>query len=275
MSEIQGPSIPPGLLIGISRSSLATGKAADLTREYLEAGVDLIIEALDHDPEAGVHPFLGWLSQQKVADAVTKRGYLGGALGTLRDRWQPHANYLMDLVLWIRFRRPDKSFPIREQQTISAAFESKATISQFVRGLSRQVQKGIIENPLFRLQLVALSVVGSQKYRQSEKYGKGTPELYEEVDKHWLPLVHAFLSGNHFELRPGIQEDDLIEILTAVGEGLALRELADPTSGRKRSRRLRLQGTAALALILACLDQGDGLSLDEAVDQLRQGSSDP
>ena len=259
--------IPPGLLQGISRESLATGKAADLTREYLEAGVDLIAAALDHDPEQGVHPFLGWLSQRAVVEAVTARGYLGGALGTLRDRWQPHANYLGDLVLWIRHRRPDRSFPTREAGRITAAFEGHASVSQIIRGLSREVQKGIVANPLFRLQLLALSVLGSPNYRASDNYERGAPEIYEEIDKRWLPLVHTFLSNREVELRRGIEASDLVEILTAVGEGLALRELADPSTGAKRDRRLSLQGTAALSLIVACLDPGDGLSLDEAVDR--------
>jgi hypothetical protein len=60
----------------------------------------------------------------------------------------------------------------------------------------------------------------------------------------------------------------VVEILTAVCEGLALRELADPSGGAKRERRLRLQGTTALALLSACLDPGDGLSLDELVDRI-------
>lgn len=265
--EHQTP-IPDGLLSGISRQSLATGRAADLTREYLEAGVDLIASALDHDPAEGVHPFLGWLSQRTVIDATTARGFLAGAKGTLRDRWQPHSNYLTDLVLWIRHRRPDRSFPSRERTKVAAAFESQATISQVIRGLSRGVQIGIFANPLFRLQLLALAVLGSPKYREEQGgFENGAPEIYEEIDKRWLPLVHAFLSAREVELRRGVEEGDLIEILTAVGEGLALRELADPTADSKRERRLRLQGTTALALILACMDPGDGLTLDAAVDR--------
>jgi hypothetical protein len=259
--------IPDGLLSRISRDSLAAGPAADLTREYLEAGVRLIADALDHDPEQGVHPFLSWLSQRAVVESVNARGNLRGGLGTLRDRWQPHANYLQDLVSWIRYQRPERSFPAREAERIEAAFESHATVSQIIRGLSREVQRGVIQNPLFRLQLLALSVLGSPKYRASTEYRRGAPEIYEEIDKRWLPLVHNFLLAQEAELRRGLDELDLVEMLTAVGEGIALRELADPSSGAKRESRLRLQGTAALALILACLDRGDGLTLDEAVDQ--------
>ena len=43
------PKIPTGLLRGLSRETLASGRAADLTYEYLEAGVELIADALDHD----------------------------------------------------------------------------------------------------------------------------------------------------------------------------------------------------------------------------------
>lgn len=262
------PKIPAGLLSGLSRETLASGRAADLTYEYLEAGVELIAEALDHDPAEGTHPFLGWLSQRAVIDAVTSRRKLRGAVGTLRDRWQPHSRYLSDLVIWIRSRRPDRSFPVLNADLIAAAFNSHATASQLIRGISRPVQEGILANPLFRLQLLALSVLGSPKYRASDEYGAGAPDLYDEIDQRWLPLLNGYLTEKQLELRNGIDETDLVEILTAVGEGLALRELADPSTGTKRERRLRLQGTTALALLMACRDPGDGLTLDDHVDQL-------
>ena len=255
-------------LTGLSRQSLATGRAADLTCEYLEAGVDLIASALDHDPETGVHPFLQWLSQRRVVEAVNVRGNLRAADGTLRDRWQPHARYLGDLVTWIRLRRPARSFPVRERDRVSAAFATNATVSQLVRGLCREVQTGIVTNPLFRLQLLAVSVLGSPRYRESEEYGQAAPELYEELDKRWLPVLHAFLDRNEVELRPGVEPRDLVELVTAVGEGIALRELADPTEGSRRARRMSLQGTAALALIAAFVDRGDGMNLDEYLDSI-------
>jgi hypothetical protein len=271
--KIGPPDVPPDLLRGLSRSSLATGRAADLTYEYLEAGVDLIAQALDHDPREGVHPFLGWLSQRAVIDATAARGVLRGGVGTLRDRWEPHSRYLADLIEWIRYKRPDRSFTVREADFVSSALGSHATASQLIRGLSRAVQQGVFVNPLFRLQVLFVSVLGSPKYRASEEHKAGAPNIYVEVDKRWLEILGVFLDTNHLELRPGLHETDVIEILTAVGEGLALRELADPTAGARRERRLRLQGTVALALLAACVDRGDGLTLDALVDQY-QSSTD-
>jgi hypothetical protein len=263
-SDKDEEAIPEGLLKGISRPSLVHN---DLTREYLDAGVELITDALDHDPAEGTHPFLGWLSQRTLVDAVTARGYLRGALGSLRDHWEPYSNYVTDLLVWSRYVRTRRSrFPVREVRRIRAAFESNATISHLIRGLSREVQRGILTDELFRLQLVLLSVAGSPKYRESGALGD-TAEIYAEIDRRWLPLVHRFLTSRRLSLRPGVDEVDLVEIVTAVGEGLALRELADPTSGARRERRLRHQGTVILALLFACIDPGDSAPLDEALDR--------
>jgi hypothetical protein len=266
--------IPHGLLRGLSRDTLASGRGADLTHEYLEAGVHLIEKALDHDPRDGIHPFLGWLSQKAVIKATTGRGYLGGAEGTLRDRWQPHARYVSDLVLWIRNKRPDQSFPNRKAGLIQDALRSHATVSQLIRGLSHAAQDGILTNSRFRLQLLALSVLGSPRYRASKEYNDIAPSIYRDMDQQWLQIVHGYLKERGLELRPGIQESDLVEILIAVGEGLALRELADPTVGARHESRLRLQGTTALALFAACLDHQDGHTLDELVDNLARASSE-
>jgi hypothetical protein len=275
MEANESNKIPEGLLRGLSRETLASGKAADLTYEYLEAGVALIEAALNHDPHDGVHPFLGWVSQRAVAEATSARGYLKGATGTLRDRWQPHSRYISDLILWIRTKRPEESFPTREASLIDAALQSHATVSQLIRGLSRAVQEGIIVNPRFRLQMLALAVLGSPNHRESEDDRVGAPEIYAEVDEQWLPIVHGYLREKRLELRPGIKETDLVEILTAVGEGLGLRELADPTSGARRESRLRLQGTTALALLVACIDPGDGQSLEALVDRLAPSPASP
>jgi hypothetical protein len=264
------PKIPKGLLRGISRDTLAHGGAADLTYEYLEAGVGLIEEALNHDPANGTHPFLGWLTQRSVVQATTARGNLAGGLGALRDRWEPHARYISDLMRWIQNKRPERSFPKRQERLIKDALKSHATISQMIRGLSRAAQASILVNHRFRLKLLALSVLGSPKYQSSDEY---KTDLYTGIDEQWLPIVHRYLQERGLELRPGIHEPDLVEILTAIGEGLALRELADPSTGARRERRLRLLGTAALALLVACIDDGNGQTLDDAANELHPPQS--
>jgi len=54
-------------------------------------------------------------------------------------------------------------------------------------------------------------------------------------------------------------------ILIAVAEGLALRELVEPTTGDARKRRESLQGLTVLALLMACTGT-DGRTVDEALE---------
>lgn len=256
------PSIPEGLLSGLSRQSLATGPAADLTREYLETGVELIADNL-RAPAEGVSPFLAWLSQRELVSAVTARGSLAGAVGTLRDRWPSHASYIADLLTWIMHERSRREPP----RLVTPVSTDPPRPSAVVRHISRQVQQSVFRNPLFRLQLVALAVTAA---RRGGSPTGGDADMYEEIDARWRPLITAFLTERGVSLRRGITEREIVEILTAVGEGLALRELERETTGASHERRLALQGITALALLAACVDIGDGLTLDEAVDRIAE-----
>jgi hypothetical protein len=249
------------LLTGLSRRSLATHP---LTVEYLEAGAQVVAEALDHDPlNAELHPFLSFLSRGEIQRAVNRRGNLKGSEGTIADRWTPHTTYIRDLIAWMRHRRGNRSFPARAAEFISTALASAPSPSAVVRTISEANQGQLFANPLFRLQLLAAAVLGAPQARAS------APDIYDEIDERWTPFFETFLTRYGLTLRPGVSVQDLVEVLVAVGEGLALRELAAPSDGEDRQRRLRLQGTATLALLSAFVAKpGDSDTVDQTVDSL-------
>lgn len=255
-------------LAGLSRKALANHP---LTHEYLEAGHDLVLQALQAGVRDGeAHPFLRWLSRPAVIAAVATRGNLKGNDGTFRDRWTRHADYTGDLVTWIRARRRETRFPVRADAFVQAALGSTARPSTFIRALTRRNLASLFANPLFRFQLLASSVAGSWNSTSPTTSEVDALSFYEEVEAAWQPVVTAFMEAHDLVLRPGVEMADLMAILVAVGEGLALRELGDPTVGHARARRESLQGLTALALLLACTGT-DGNTMDEALDEYLSG----
>lgn len=261
---------------GISRLRRPSTQVDDpLTREYIHAGLDLIEEALNYDPEAmrGGHPFLAWISQRKVVEVANERGNLGGraSSASLRDRWEPHAEFLWDLIDHIRARRPGRSFPERARAKIRALLLVRKPPQAIVRELGRDLQGGIFENEFFRLQLLGLAVAGTPRFRESAEM-PDVSGLYEEIDARWLSIVEGFLDKYELVCRPGIKPEDLVQLGTALAEGLALRELADPTKSTRRTARLRLHSTGLLAFLFALTvpasSTDHSISIDQAVDAM-------
>lgn len=247
-----------------------------LTEEFVKAGRELIEDALEHDPASQKsHPFLGFVSQRHVVDQVNgKRSGERISPMVLRGRWDPHSNYVRDLVDHIRKERVNESFPVRAEPEISAALESDATPSQLVRAIGQMLLVQVFDNQYFRLRMVTLAALGAPKYRDSAEE-ESAAAFYGEIDKLWEPLFERFFAKYDLELRVGVHMDDLVQMGTAFGEGLALRELADPTvSGSpERKKRIKLHGDGLLGFVLAMTQPRDrkSISIDKSVDQMTQG----
>lgn len=69
------------------------------------------------------------------------------------------------------------------------------------------------------------------------------------------------------EIRPDISVQEVSDILQALVDGISVRMAADPNASLvDHERRRSLLGKAALAIIAACVDSGDGLTLEEFAD---------
>ncbi|MGH3915517.1 MAG: hypothetical protein ACRDTC_19235 [Pseudonocardiaceae bacterium] len=102
--------------------------------------------------------------------------------------------------------------------------------------------------------------------------GDAITRFYRENTKAWGAVYAGFFRTHGLKLRPGLSLNDFTILLSAVADGLALRMVGDhATLGFNRegeSRRHSLLGTAVLALALACVDPGDGQTLEEAADAM-------
>lgn len=251
--------IPAGLLTGLQHRSL---EQDDLTYEYLEAGTRLISSALGHPPnDQGDHPFLRWLSRAEVIAEVGK-GELNGGDGSFRYRWPTHADYIKDLIAYLRWRRSENMLPLREPDQIRKALDSRNP-SNAIAVVTELNLEGLFDSTFFPLQVIALAVVGSSPSNASFAH-----DFYREATEQWSGIIEAFLSNYELQLRDDVAVLELVEILMAIGDGLALRELADRTKGIDRTRRQKLQATTAMALLLTLAEDNDPRSLAERTDDL-------
>lgn len=265
---------------GLSRLNRpATQQNDPLTEDYVNAGLSLVEEALNHDPDHNHegHPFLTWISQRRVVETANQRSspMRSATVASLRDRWQPHGNYLWDLIDHIRARRPSRSFPERARETIRMLLLSRRSAPVIVRELGRDVQEGMFDNELFRIQLLGLAVVGGVNFQASSAMPK-VSGIYDEIDERWMGIIDRFLEKFDLQYRVGVKQSDLIQLGTALTEGFALRELADPTSGHRREERLRLHSTGLLSILYSLTLPRDveesNQSIDKAVNSMIQGA---
>jgi hypothetical protein len=84
--------------------------------------------------------------------------------------------------------------------------------------------------------------------------------------------LRRVLQARGLQPRPGITVDDIASILSACSGGVALCTLGDPSSEViDHDRQRSIPGTAALAVIYACLERTEdasGLTLERAVRSL-------
>src|SRR6516225_9346771 len=102
-------------------------------------------------------------------------------------------------------------------RVIAAANQLKAgsCFSSNVHILADAIMELFVTQSRFRLQLVAVAVAD------------GDEVIREAMVEHY----HGALKARKLRLRPGLTADDFVNLLAAVAEGTALRQLAEPATG--------------------------------------------
>lgn len=237
-------------LAGLKRASLVSHPA---TAAALDAGYQQLLALADPDsrPREAVPPLLSFLSRPEIIKAVNAGGEMRASEAMMRDRWDPHYNYFTDLLEWIRWR--SGGLWVHENTAaIAAAASSATTIAELVRPIANEFLVDFLTNlQAFKVEFLGYALLGEARLRDH------SGQLYEEVTAAWLPVFENSIARFGGRLRPGVDLRDVIEIVTAVGDGLALREIVAPTGGQDRDRRVGLLATAVLGMIFAATEDLD------------------
>lgn len=239
---------------GPQRRDLANDQ---LTREYLEAGLRLSARELAFANERVLLPYSD-ITEAAVIEEVNHWGSRQASRSTLHYRWPNWADYLVDLLaysLWARYWQPGS-------RTVTADIISRAIDPvRTAREVSRQELRASVDNPAMTLSLVAAATV----HRHPE-LRRTMGRVHGVVHEEWVPIYEEILSVNGLRLRPGIGIDEVVDIFAMLTDAAALRVHLDPASD---PRQHELLSKAALAVLTACIDPGDGLSIEDVTRQLQ------
>lgn len=250
-----------------------------VTQMYLRAGLRLLTGQSPATPADGpdaaetVHPLFAWLSRSKIVDEirnepVESRLPRAGTVNGLRDRWDPHRDYIADLLL----------FALAAEGAVSHAFKDPGLVHTLQQGdlvtaihaLMFQDLTDSLESKTFNVQLAATAVADQDQFVREALISS-----YADYLQAWRSIARAMVAAKNMPLRNGLSIEALVDIITATGDGLALRLHADPDAPvLDPAAGTSLLGTAVAALLTACVDfTGDGLSVEDALrSKLAQGT---
>jgi hypothetical protein len=285
MASVPPPDELPSILRHLKRPVKKRDELAkdERTRAFLDAGVRLINAEFQPstatDESAGVEhetdrKFLAWLSQRMVAKETAREpGHFGVTDGAFRYRWESTGDYLADLISYMLW---SGHWSIH----VATADSSKEalTVGDIVSGVHEVAyvdQLAVLDMPSFRFQLVATATADRDPVVR-----EALRVMYDTVTRSWRDLYASVITSLGVRLRPDITLDDLTNMLSAAAEGLGIRLAADPEAPvLDHDNQRALLGTMAIALGMAAIDSGDGMTLEEAfadvVSKSRVGSEQP
>lgn len=245
-----------------------------LTKEYLDAGMRLLSEQFnavhaEADDEAWRRPspFFSWLSEQKVIDEVSRAGRQRGNQGTFSDRWPYRDFYVEDLLtysLWVEHWGETDAIAREAILKLSGQSSLAGTIHE----AAYRVSSAKLANQHTRLFMIATAI--ADRYPELKNNMR---EIFRAADTQWLPVYETLFRVNGLTLRPDVTFQDIADILEALAGGLAVFAVCDPDSHfLGHDTRTSLLGKAAIGLLMAFADTGDGKTLDEAIDQVAANS---
>jgi hypothetical protein len=255
----------------ITRRRLANN---DLTQEYMEAG--LRVCATEFAPPAKEHdwtdeefedlpaPFFSWLSRKRViAEVARGRRGLRGSDGTLRDRWPYQSHFIGDLLSYALFWRR-RSAVIAQARKIVTAGAGAPDFSSTIEQAAYRNLEAASTSPAQRVAFIAITL--ADRDRQLKEI---CGEIYEDTTESWRAVYDESLKTLGLRFRPDINVEEFTYMLTALLEGMTLREIGDPNVDLlDRNRKTSLLGKAIWALMAGAIDTGDGKSLATVVDEL-------
>lgn len=246
-----------------------------LTRAYLEAGMRLLAEEFSGQPaeeDERPHPrsFL-WMSREQVIKEVAhgpEELPHQGNPGSLRDRWPYFSDYLGDLVLYaLRLNGLGVHTELARQAADAIGGDKLSTVTHETAYRDLALT---LDDTATRFQFFVTAFADHDPV-----VATALSAVYREVTESWRVVYDEIFDARGLTLRPGLSFDDFTVILTAVAEGLALRMIGDrAASVLDHERRRSLLGTAALALMIAFVDPGDGETLEETADRMADSRSD-
>lgn len=255
-----------------------------VTAAYIAAGMRLIqrhlgpgaerILADTEDENSVSRPILSFLSQRAVVAEVAHNPDpfpRSGSISTLRCSWRSHSDFIADLLSFGLWSLHEPGF---NESMISSDVEQLIDGPDFVGAAHRLCYyklMAVFGQPTFRLELIAAAVA------EGDDVIRGTlAEFHQGSLEPWKQIYAEMFFARGIQLRPGIELDDFAEMLAALVSGFGLRGVGAPESLTiDHEQQHSLFGTAALALLLGCVERADddaqGITVEQAAKEMIYG----
>ncbi|MGH3938339.1 MAG: hypothetical protein ACRDTG_06840 [Pseudonocardiaceae bacterium] len=211
-----------------------------------------------------------WMSRGQVIAEVAN-GPLPhlGTPGRFNDRWSSVSDYLGDLILYaLRDCRWAARTNLAKQA--ADAISDGDPLADAVHEVTYRILRGLTGESFMRFLFLFTALAD-----RDPVIGEAIRRVYSNITKAWGAVYAEAFRIYDLKLRPGLSMDNFTVMLSAVAEGLALRGIGDrETPVRDVGRRVSLLGTAVLAFVVACVDPGEGHTLEEAANSLAGPESD-
>jgi hypothetical protein len=229
------------------------------------------------DEEARRYPFFQWLSRRKIATEVAnseveltdaeREEYRDKIERLMENLWRSHDDFLQDF-LTVALRQRHWSLlvstkPETQEMLLHALLDGDlTTVVQEVAYEDLSIP--MAQPGTFRMELMAAALV-----EREPAFRELLADTYSAVDESWTGIYRSMFETRGWELRPGITFQDVNLMLSTAAEGMALRSMVSSEGLMDHETRTSLLGKMALALLLSCVETGEGLSLEQAATKLR------
>jgi hypothetical protein len=258
---------------GVRESTRAALVNSLKVASYLKAGANLVERNLGAPAEpapgsdgckaywSGLHFLSERALSREVADLdppfLRQKG-----TGPYRSTWASHDDYLNDLLAFLFHAM---NYDPQYGTGLETRADWLAADDSFVDAVHRAAFHellAICRMPLFRLQLVVVATAD-----RNDGIHEAIANQYAGALQPWMKVYEETIAARGFQLRPGITMEQFANILAALTEGFAIRNLGDPSAGVVGDRPgENLLGMAILGMMNSYLEpvaEPSGLTLRE------------
>jgi hypothetical protein len=198
------------------------------------------------------------------ARVVNEASGSGATMGIMKWRWSSKARFLRDLVTVALCPRMDSPGQITAaRQRIADVRAGTCRLSAAVTQIALDEVSALAADEAFRLQLAFQASLASESHVANTLNRVGQTHA-----RAWTEFVRQSFGQLGLQLRPGLDFTQLGHALQATGEAVILQSMSRQHSGPASPPPAELLALVAKALILGSVDQGDGRTIDEALDQV-------
>lgn len=233
-----------------------------LTKAFVEAGFRLLTRECGDRPGEPTR-YLAFLRPHHVLDELRQQEGEEGDEKALRARWPSDEDFALDILCYASEVKNWWPHAL-VADNVGSAIPSAADLVGAVQEACYQDQVSALNDPA-----VPLTYLSAALAARHPELKQAVAARSRQTHLRWTPIYRQTLSGRGVELRPGVTMEDLANVLTALSDGFLLRSMTDADADFiDHENRRTLFGRAALAVIVACVDPGDGQPLEEAFREM-------